>query len=376
MRSYPRHFLYPLLILLASLICASPAAAASGFLFGVSGNQPVVSGNQPDQPTLRALEGTPVGLFRTEAPWASVQPTAQTWDWTSTDATVTELAQAGLQWLPIAAYNTPWDETIPQDEFSAPASDSAFAAFAAAIAARYGPGGTFWSANRDVPYLPVKAVEIWNEENNSTYWTQESGATPGQYMDLYLAARAAIHRQARGVAAVLGGLLDAVPDALAFVRGMAAERRGSLKQVDAVGYHPYLYNYGQIRERIVALRQLLAASGAPTVPIDVTEVGFNEVFGSIGSWGSLLSELAQQLPRSACGVSMLVPYVWSSPGPTVDASQDGWYSLATADGQLTPAGADYVRATVAHTSKPDGWCAEPTLGRAATTERPAHRHDW
>ena len=46
---------------------------------------------------------------------------------------------------------------------------SAWATFLRDGAERYGPDGSFWVEHPDVPYLPIRTWEIWNEENIVTF---------------------------------------------------------------------------------------------------------------------------------------------------------------------------------------------------------------
>ena len=103
---------------------------------------------------------------------------------------MTALAGHHLQWQPILDYTPKWQQTIPGDDKSAPKSNDAFAQFAAAFAARYGPGGTFWSVHPELPNLPVRTYEIWNEPNG-TFWTPQPD--PAAYADLFVRAADAIH---------------------------------------------------------------------------------------------------------------------------------------------------------------------------------------
>jgi hypothetical protein len=58
-----------------------------------------------------------------------------------------------------------------------PADFSQFGHFAAALAARYGTAGSFWTANPSVKPTPITTWQIWNEPNFSYYWPQHLGET-------------------------------------------------------------------------------------------------------------------------------------------------------------------------------------------------------
>lgn len=74
--------------------------------------------------------------------------------WAPFDAIVATLADHGLRWFPILDYSPAWAST-DGTPFGAPSDPAAFAAYAAAFAARYGVGGSFWASNPQLPELPV-----------------------------------------------------------------------------------------------------------------------------------------------------------------------------------------------------------------------------
>jgi len=135
--------------------CAGTANAASldGF-YGVNVQQ-VFNGSPASwTPQLAAMSNGGLQLARIDARWADIEPGppsggSHSYDWSQYDAMVQAMAQQGLRWYPIVAYSTSWAGVIPGDSDSvvAPAHVGDFAAFAAALARRYGRGGTFWAAH-------------------------------------------------------------------------------------------------------------------------------------------------------------------------------------------------------------------------------------
>ena len=95
--------------------------------------------------SLAALRRAGATLARSDALWEAGEPTAPTdgvhrYDWSFDDQIAGSLAAHGLQWLPILDYSAPWAQSIPGQDHSAPRSASDFAAWAGALAARYGAG--------------------------------------------------------------------------------------------------------------------------------------------------------------------------------------------------------------------------------------------
>jgi hypothetical protein len=205
-----------------------------------------------DQSTQLAAAGAQgIQVVRSDAPWSDIQPNAPTatdpgWQWGPTDAWVTALASHGLTWEPILDYAVGWAKSCTG--FCAPDSDATYAAYAQAVAARYGAGGAFWAANPGLPYRPVQIFEVWNEENVSTYYI-----APARYATLYAAARTAIHGVDPAAAVIVGGLgddgqtFDANADYPAFyVKSMFAADPGLAGNVDGFGLHPYALFPGDV----------------------------------------------------------------------------------------------------------------------------------
>ena len=117
---------------------------------------------------LDAMRATGLKVVRQDAEWAGVEPQPpaggrHAYHWEQLDAIAGELARHGLRWRPIVDYSAPWAAAAEGNTKSPPRDDAAFAAYAGALAARYGAGGSFWRAHPGLPNLPVTAFEIWNE---------------------------------------------------------------------------------------------------------------------------------------------------------------------------------------------------------------------
>ena len=278
-----------------------------------------------------------IKVVRTDALWYTAEPTAPVngvhhYTWSTLDAIAGALARHGLQWLPIIDYTTPWAESVSGNIRSAPTDQASYAAFAAAVVARYGPGGAFWAANPWLSPQPVTAVEIWNEEN--------SGSTPvpaAQYVPMYEAARAAIHAVNPSVEAVVGGLVNS---AAAYLNQMYGVLKAA-GQIDAVAQHPYDLTPSATINDVVRLRSALDGAGDTGVPIDITELGW-PTSGSASFTTTLTDAVrAIQLPQtiktlatSDCGIERVLPYAWNT-AQVNPANVEDWFGIANVDGSPT-----------------------------------------
>lgn len=332
-----------------------------------------VSGYLPSAEVLRHLAASGASEFRTDASWSAAEPIGPLngvtrYDWTSFDQTATTLAQAGIRWYPTLDYTPSW-ASRDGSAFGEPNDPAQFAAYAAAFATRYGAGGSFWSANPHLRYLPVEEYEIWNEENNPQFWDDQSNA-PAAYATLLLAAERAIHAVQPRESVVLGGLLDATPNALAFLESMERADPGILATVDAVGYHPYLESLSATLARVVALRALLRHDGAANVPIEITETDGNSAFLGAATWKADLKALESELAGSQCDVTHFFPYTGSSAtAGEGDADSSDWFVLFDASGSPSDIGKVYLaetRAIATQGAAPNMLCAASAGAPAAS----------
>jgi hypothetical protein len=220
---------------LTTALVLAAAPVASAFQYAVAGGSgPVMSAG------IGQLSAHGVTLFRSDAWWPSIQPNTPPapYDFTTSDQDVATLAQAGLTWLPVAD-GTPWWQTGSMDAWMMPPSPQDYGSFVQALVVRYGPDGEFWQANPTIPYHPVQAVEIWNEQNSRAFMAPQDSTTPGRYDDLYQAARGAVHAVEPAVQVVFGGLSDTGTNyPVPWLRQMLESRPGALAGIDALGWHP------------------------------------------------------------------------------------------------------------------------------------------
>jgi hypothetical protein len=352
----PQQFL--LLVVAITLLISGVGAttaranAPDGF-FGVNVQQVFSGPSSAWQPHLAAMESGGLQTARIDARWAIVEPNppsggTHSYNWSMYDGIVQGLAQHGLRWLPIVAYSTDWSTSVPGNTNAAilPSRIPDFAAYAAALARRYGRNGTFWQSHSSLPYVPVTDYEIWNEENSTVFWQPQAGNAE-EYADLYAAARSGI-RGADGQARVfIGGLAlnnpPDVTDEVDFVRRMFAHRPDLAGNVDGVGLHPYQRTVADTYMRIARFRQGLDTITGPNVPIEITEVGWATTAVSDAERGADLAQLAQDLPRSDCNIDRFLPYTWMTEESN-PSDPESWFGIWNRDGSPRASGQGYLGA--------------------------------
>ena len=340
------------LFMTAAVASAAPQANRYGVISSINGFSLFHSPQSQWGPQLAAMRRQGVQMVRTDAPWSNVEPTAPTssgptWHFGAMDSWVTALAQNHVTWEPIHDYNNTWA--------SAATDNADFAAYAAAVAARYGPVGTFWSEHPGLPYEPVKIFELWNEENTTQWYL-----SPQDYGALYLAVHTAIHAVDPSASVDLGGLSDSGTYVqnndgaswyLVYLFGYLPQL---VTVIDGYAIHPYGTTATDSAEWVVDFRHTLSHYGVPSsVPIDVTEFGW-PYSSSSESWrAQQTNALGAAFSRSNCGIREAAPYDWIN--PSNDGMNDtdfGFVDPSASNTTLRPAGAAWFGAFAQGSNEP------------------------
>jgi len=143
--------------------------------------------------------------------------------------------------------------------------------FGALLARRYGPGGSFWREHPQLPRLPVRSWQVWNEPNLPVYWP--SGPDAAEYVALLRATGRGIRRVDPGAEIVTAGLPDSrlgVP-LRDYVAAMYAA--GGSGAFDALAVNPYGLDARGVLDTVRAVRAVAAENG-DNPAVWVTELGW------------------------------------------------------------------------------------------------------
>jgi hypothetical protein len=281
---------------------------------------------------LAALAKTGATVVRSDALWEDAEPQApigifHRYNWTLDDLIMSSLAAHGLRWLPIIDYSAPWAKAAPGQIHSPPSSVSDYAAYAAAVASRYGPGGSFWLENPGLKQLPVLTYEIWNEPDNGTFWFPT--ANPAAYATLYAASRSAILAKQPGAHVLIGGLTRPAW----FLQAMLASDPGLRNGIDGVAIHPYGGTPARVFANVRAARLAMRSNGIGAVPMYITEFGWttqgNSSFDSASEAArpGYISTALSTLGHTDCGVAAVLLYAWTT-GENNPANPQDWFGIS------------------------------------------------
>lgn len=290
--------LIPILVLV--LLAAMPAAARGYLPPGFIGVSPQNSGTVKDYELMREA-----GIRSVRFPlyWAGVEPedpffAERKWDWF--DHEVRLAAREGLTIFPFITASPEW---VTSEGIDLPVDKAwqrrAWASFLRAAVNRYGPNGGFWRGEEELPYLPVRHWEIWNEENIVTF---ASDPEPKRFAVLMRIAGRAIHRAAPGSKVIMGGLFGRplqIPPNIASGDFLARmyRARNVKRFFDGVALHPYVADARAMVAQLRNLRRIMRKHGDGATPLYVTELGWGSASGPT-RWQRGLYGQARQLDRA------------------------------------------------------------------------------
>jgi len=270
--------LLPLLLTIAFVLAPAAAEAAPRGFFGIVPQTPLGDGD------LARMRSGGVETVRLTVPWSSIQRSPRSgYNWSGLDLAVAVAARNRIEVLPVLGTSPGWAtgnwRRMPVDNAR---QRRAWAGFVGAAVARYGRRGEFWAehgpgSDQPLPRLPIRAWQIWNEEN---FFYFVKPVSPGRYARLLAVTRPAVRRADPQADIVLGGLFGdpkqnppRALDAVDFLRALYRSR-GVKANFDAVALHPYAADVAELRRQVEAVRAEMARHGDRRAGLYVTEMGW------------------------------------------------------------------------------------------------------
>jgi hypothetical protein len=317
---------------------------ASGLISAINGESLSEFPSSTWNLQLAAIAAQGVQVVRSDAPWTTIEPSFPgaldfQWQFGPTDAWVRALASENLRWQPILDYNNWWA--------NAASDPSDFAAYAQQVALRYGPGGTFWTQNPQLPYLPVQIFEVWNEEGSEPYYI-----SPADYGPLYSATHDAIHDVDPTASVDVGGLADDSESFYSnddypswYVTRMLDSDPSLVGHVDGFALHPYGTTATDVIEWLNEFRYILDGLGESSAPIDITEFGWVTGDDTQEQWRvAQMTQLGKAFEDSTDGLREVAPYDWINSPLVGDTGDFGFVGQTGTDATLRPAAVAWFHA--------------------------------
>jgi hypothetical protein len=288
------------LLLMLGLTALSPTAAEGYLPPGFIGVSPQNPGSGKDYELMREAG---VGSVRLPLNWTAVEPEnprIAAPDWSGFDREVELAARAGLRVMLFVAGSPEWVTPEAGDlPVGSVSQRHAWSAFLRAAVRRYGPAGSFWRENPELPFLPVRRWEIWNEENIVSFADRPD---PTQFATLIRISGRILHRSDPGSQVILGGLFGRplqIPPNIGSGDFLSRvyRARNVKRYFDGVALHPYVARARAMGAQIANLRRIMRVHRDAATPIYITELGWGSRSGPT-RWERGLYGQAQQLSRA------------------------------------------------------------------------------
>ncbi|HEY1597216.1 MAG TPA: glycosyl hydrolase [Thermoleophilaceae bacterium] len=284
--------------------------------------------------TLNQLARMGVGIVRQTFDWSAIQTAPGRYDFTAYDSFVGALAARHMTVLPVLLNPPRFLSSAPavgaQPGTYPPRHYADLGTFAAVLVRRYGPHGSFWRANPELPKVPIRAWQVWNEPSLPAYWP--TGPNPGQYTQLLAATASAIRKADPKAEIVTAGLPNSrlgIPFDT-FVEGMY--KAGAKADFDTLAIHPYARDADGVTGAVEDAHRIMNLNGDGGARIWVTELGWADK-GPRSSFtvgparqARLISTVLSQLValRYQAHLRGIVYFGWRDGAPYAPAFKDFW----------------------------------------------------
>jgi hypothetical protein len=264
-----------LLLVLATLACASSASAATV--------DPTFFGSKADgamrEPSVFAQEApvmveAGVRSVRLSAFWSTMQPERGPARLATMDQIVATAAQHGLELVPVVETTPSWAAAQRSNSFSSPRRARDYIAFLRILIARYGPDGSLWAERPDLPKQPIRAWQVYNEPNLSRYWSAQP--YPRSYRRLLCAAYRAIHQADPAARVVMAGLANYSWRAM-----LRLHRAGVRPCYDVAAVHPFSARPSNSLKITRLNRNVIDRYGGRRKPLWITELTWPSARGKL-----------------------------------------------------------------------------------------------
>jgi hypothetical protein len=330
----------------ASLLAAPAPAAAPADFVGAQTSEYAVTANSPPVRTAAGLPQARVGLARTWFWWSEIEVERDVYDFSHYDRVVADAAANRVRLLPIVVvaprYRTDADRDGGPGRYP-PTNSAEMAFFTSILVARYGPSGTFWNHRPDLPRVPIRSWQIWNEPNLWPWWAPSPD--PAAYVSLLWTVRGGIKACDPRAEIVAAGLPNSHsylgPKVAPYLEGMY--RAGARGSFDAIAIHPYGNPLSAVYAQIEEARAIMQRFG-DAAPIWVTEVGWpdggppDNLTVTSARQAELVSQLIGDLHarRASLGIRGVVYYQWADVAAGSSAADNIWNHIGLIDSANQP----------------------------------------
>jgi hypothetical protein len=240
-----------------------------------------------------------VRVVREDVSWATLEPQRDRFDWSSMDRWVAAAAREQIEIVALPNEAPTWATGAWNRPPTSGEALDQYAHFVRALIERYGTNGEFWHQHPELPHVPIRHWDIWNEPYVSRFWATDNFPDPAGYAHMFKT----VVQTARPADPNAQFMLEADTRVIEtgwpwkpFLTAMFDAEPDLAQYADAVSVHPYQGDGGSPHTctpfktsrgtnedwratvlqfcRITDIRRILDAHGAQHTKIWITEIGW------------------------------------------------------------------------------------------------------
>ena len=357
-----------IVLALVALLVLAPAAEARKApprFMGMNWDGSIAFAPAPvQQAEFPRMASAGVETVRTAFSWAQAQPAeGGPIDLSASDAYVAQAAARRIEVFPHVIIAPEWARLTPAT-FAPPRDPALFQPYVRALIARYGQSGSFWAEHPELPRVPIRYWQFWNEPHLPFQWTLPKDRAD-EWPQTYASQLAVFYRTVKEAdpraKVVLAGLANMSWEYL-----RALYRHGARGHFDVAAIHPYTTKPTGVVRLLGRFRAVMRARGDRRKPVWVTELGLPASRGRAHSKNALQTTargMARFLTGSYAAMRKRAPrvywYTWASEYRGDIFRYTGLFRYAGGDGP--PAAQPAYRAYVGAARRAEG-CAKTSAG--------------
>jgi polysaccharide biosynthesis protein PslG len=257
-----------------ALPCQASAARPAPDFLGITSEDAFAGSDDHREKTFADLAASGVRLVRQPFNWSTIELSSNRYELGPYDRFVIAAARHRIRVMPILFDAPRFRERAATTGNPPPRSFRDMVSFAQVLWWRYGPKGSLWRQHPDLPEMPVRSWQVWNEPSIRRYWPPKPSASQyGRMLRQVGSILSAVDPKAEVVTA--GIPASRLPGTVPFKRYLQGLGRAQVP-FDTLAVNAYARSARELMRNLRTARRVLDRSGRRRTKIWITELGWSD----------------------------------------------------------------------------------------------------